>query len=308
MGTSNLQEKLGQNKWKILKNVLIYVGAAAAMSLLIVIVKFAKIPNPNLILVAGLIIITSMFGYGPGAVSAAGMLIYSVYFFSDDGSWIRFEKNGGEGLVKLIVSIVCVLLILAFVGHLRYRNVRIRNELAQINTRLKETNEELAINSATDTLTGVNNRLGFRNDFGSFVKQQLNVMVIDVDNFKHVNDTHGHVEGDRVLASVARHLCEAFGKESCYRYGGDEFLVILKDVSMPIFESKISQVEENISSDVFANGYKGVSISSGYAYGFAQSEDDLRAMMTMADENLYKAKQSGKARHCGSEYVNPTNS
>lgn len=306
MKTNSLKEKLGLKKWNILKQVLIYAGTAAAMSLLIVIVKFAKIPNPNLILVAGLIVITSMFGYGPGAISAVGMLIYSVYFFSDNGSWVHFEKNGGEGLVKLIVSIVCVIVILAFVGHLRYRNVKIRNELAQINSSLKENNEELAIISATDTLTGVYNRLGFRKDFGSFVKQQLNVMIIDVDDFKHVNDTHGHAEGDKVLANVAHHLCEAFGKESCYRYGGDEFLVILKDVSEPIFESKISQVEINISNDKFADGSTGISISSGYAYGFAHSEDDLRAMMTVADENLYKAKQNGKARHCGSEYVNPS--
>ena len=69
--------------------------------------------------------------------------------------------------------------------------------------------------------------------------------MLDLNDFKLINDTCGHEEGDRVLQEIGKMLSDTFGKEHCYRYGGDEFLVIVPDISTSEFNEKLEIIKQN---------------------------------------------------------------
>ena len=96
-----------------------------------------------------------------------------------------------------------------------------------------------------DALTQIGNRHALRRDYNSYQGHEVTVAMMDMDDFKRINDTHGHEEGDRVLREVGKLLSDTFGKEYCYRYGSDEFLLIVPDISISEFNEKLGTLEPN---------------------------------------------------------------
>ena len=113
-----------------------------------------------------------------------------------------------------------------------------------------------------------------------------------IDNFKVFNDKNGHHYGDELLKKFAAILQEAFGKKHCYRYGGDEYLIVLPEIKKDDFLQKIKTCEENINAHFHFSG--------GYTRGFVSSSRDLHHLINQADENLYEAKGAGKNKVIGS--------
>lgn len=163
-------------------------------------------------------------------------------------------------------------------------------------------------NANVDTLTGAFNRRWLEHVYErestrcSYNAQPLSMLMLDVDSFKPYNDEHGHLAGDYALSLVAHTLRNQLRpKDSLTRYGGEEFVILLPEISIEEARSigeRLRQSLERISSFYSPIGIlPGVTISIGLAQ--MQPSDSLQALLSRADEALYQAKQAGRNRICG---------
>ena len=239
---------------------------------LVLLVYFTSIPNPNMILITGLVICSAVFGLPGGIVSSITMIIYSMFFFSKNHSFFNYTQ---ENLNKLIVIIVGALTSMTFVILFRRRARKEQSELKSI--------------VHYDALTGIKNRHAFRNDVKKYYGTKISFMIIDVDDFKNINDNFGHQKGDMILKLFANLLAEAFDKEEVYRYGGDEFIV-LSSADEKLFKNQIENFKESLSN----NQEYPMKFSAGYVHGIISEDSDINRFTKLADKNLYESKQSGK--------------
>ncbi|MGN1388490.1 MAG: diguanylate cyclase domain-containing protein, partial [Bulleidia sp.] len=168
----------------------------------------------------------------------------------------------------------------------------VQYESTRIN--LEESNLQLYGESRTDELTGLLNRKAWRTDFTGCLGKQVSVALIDLDYFKHINDTFGHLVGDKVLTFVAGTIRNVFSdqEDSAYRYGGDELLIVSSGKEEQVFRKQLEQVQK-LCQDDSVLGFR-TDLSIGYCVGTPYSETDLRTMLKIADSCLYDVKNSGK--------------
>jgi diguanylate cyclase (GGDEF)-like protein len=161
-----------------------------------------------------------------------------------------------------------------------------RNQFA-----LEELNMQLAELSMTDDLTDLSNRVALKTNLAKFYHNELNLMMIDIDNFKKLNDTYGHQIGDEVLKTFASLLVDAFGKNNVYRYGGDEFLIVSNE-SVIDFKKKLKHLRSKVGS----YHYRGneLCFSSGYYHDFMANHEEFSKALEEADKRLYYSKNHGK--------------
>ena len=155
-------------------------------------------------------------------------------------------------------------------------------------TELKVYIKSLNDMAYVDALTGVGNRHALRRDYQSYQGHEVTVAMMDLDNFKLINDTYGHDEGDRVLREVGKLLSDTFGKEYCYRYGGDEFLLIVPDISISEFNEELETLKQNkpaIDDTVWAG------FSVGFVRAALTDSGMLRKLISQADEKMYESKR-----------------
>ncbi len=184
------------------------------------------------------------------------------------------------------------------IAHLKERI----EEINTLNEALKEDNLTLEAATIRDSLTGVKNRFALRRDYDNYSEQDIHIMMFDLDDFKSVNDIYGHSVGDYLLKQTGDSLIECFGAPYSYRYGGDEFLVIVPDMSEEDFKNSIMSLEKRLSEIFLEDKSFPVKFSAGYVYGKTLLQDDLRLMLRQADELLYESKQSGKNTFRGQKY------
>ncbi|MBE9166951.1 EAL domain-containing protein [Pleurocapsales cyanobacterium LEGE 06147] len=179
-------------------------------------------------------------------------------------------------------------------------------------TEHKEAEEQLLYDALHDTLTGLPNRTLLMDRLEQLIKrnqrhkeEQFAVLVLDIDRFKVINDSWGHLVGDRLLIALARRLekCQR-ASDTIARIGGDEFVILLEDISSV---DDAIQVAERIQHElilpfilngheVFVSASIGITLSSEH---YSQPASLLRD----ADSAMYCAKVRGKARH---EVFNPS--
>ena len=168
---------------------------------------------------------------------------------------------------------------------------------------LWDENNTLADLATKDGLTGLLNRRSFTGIarqllyLGERNKSNAGIFMIDIDNFKQVNDTHGHAAGDEVLKKVARVVQGSCRKSDlAARFGGEEFVVFFPDVQpaalLKIGEKLRTAVEKTSSGGI------GVTVSIGAAQENLSKGTDLTLfeLIKKADKNLYAAKKAGKNR------------
>jgi len=161
----------------------------------------------------------------------------------------------------------------------------------------KKRIEELSI---TDKLTGLYNRLKIDElllkqiEHFNRYETSFSIILLDIDNFKHVNDTYGHDVGDNVLKEIAFILKDNIRKiDEAGRWGGEEFLLICTNTSL--LNAKI--VAENIRKNIEDNDFKDIgklTVSSGVSTFL--KDDNSTTLFKRVDSALYKAKNSGKNR------------
>ena len=176
------------------------------------------------------------------------------------------------------------------------------NDLNVLNKNLQEDNLTLEAATIRDSLTGVKNRFALRRDYDTYHEMNIHLMMLDIDDFKHVNDHYGHSVGDYLLKKTGDALLDNFGADYSYRYGGDEFIVIYPDVSEDEFTKMIKSLSEQLEEIYLEDEKIPVHFSAGYVYGNSLLHDDLRLMLRAADELLYDAKKTGKNTFIGEEY------
>ena len=159
--------------------------------------------------------------------------------------------------------------------------------ITNLNDYIRNLNEMAHV----DALTGIRNRLALRRDYDSYQGHEVTVAMIDLNDFKLINDTRGHEEGDRILREIGNLLADTFGKEHCYRYGGDEFLIILPDAAVSEFSEKLEYVKQNKPA---IDDTSRAEFSIGFVRGMLDDSDTLRNLISSADEKMYEKKRDKK--------------
>ncbi len=180
-------------------------------------------------------------------------------------------------------------------------------EKAQLADQLAHANEELAKLAATDSLTRLPNRRAFdealvrdlaRNDRGV---AGFSVILIDIDHFKRVNDTHGHPAGDAVLVSVADALRRTLrAGDIAARYGGEEFAVIAAGCNLEGGRAAAERIRAEIERTVAATPVGTLSVTASLGVAEMRDADRPRGedLVKRADRALYAAKAAGRNTVC----------
>jgi diguanylate cyclase len=128
-------------------------------------------------------------------------------------------------------------------------------------------------------------------------KSPLSVALLDIDNFKQVNDTLGHQGGDEALIHLTKVIKEALRpSDSVARYGGEEFLIIFPDTDMATAMEVVERLQRELTKKFFLhnNERKLITFSAGVA--LRADEEDQENLIGRADKAMYHAKQTGKNR------------
>ncbi len=168
---------------------------------------------------------------------------------------------------------------------------------AWMSERYREVWENIA---RTDSLTGVLNRVAFEEAFLREVERakrygnSLSLILFDIDNFKKINDEHGHLSGDRVLRRVASIVSSSLREADFFaRWGGEEFIVLLPDTDLGKAISVAEKLRRRIESSRFGDNLR---VTASFGVAQLSSEDDRTSLLLKADKALYRAKMEGKNR------------
>ena len=158
----------------------------------------------------------------------------------------------------------------------------------------KSSIERLNFQASHDELTGAYNRTGYDFLLSNIDLKTTYMMLLDVDNFKSINDTYGHETGDMILVKLVNVLKSIFRDDDCIcRIGGDEFVVFMVhsgSMHRRLIESKIEQI--NLELQKTNDGLPPVSISVGIVDG--KDVTDTEQLFEKTDEAMYKSKKQGK--------------
>jgi len=157
-----------------------------------------------------------------------------------------------------------------------------------------------------DALTGVSSRTSLLNELEGAVSraaktgQPLCIIMADLDHFKEINDTHGHMVGDKVLAEVGARIRAALREfDVVGRYGGEEFVVVLENTSRHTARLIAERIRQRIASSPIKVGHLQLQLTISQGLAVRAEGDDLQRLLQRADDAMYQAKRAG--RNCVAE-------
>ncbi|HEX5329556.1 GGDEF domain-containing protein [Sulfuricurvum sp.] len=191
-----------------------------------------------------------------------------------------------------------------FIEGLSALNQNMSDELEKAQSKINTLNKELheaRASLTTDELTKVGNRQGFNEEMkllieaGQEKKLSLVLMMIDVDNFKYLNDEYGYVAGDKVLYFIAQTIKGMIRTaDSVYRYGGEEFAVVLNRCDVSQAQTIADKIREKIEKSNLLYAGKNVHVTISVGVTIHKQADTIETLVERADKALYCAKKSNK--------------
>ena len=174
-------------------------------------------------------------------------------------------------------------------------NVRTYQLLAE----LEQKKQELQLLADTDSMTGLYNHRYMFNFLDLLIEKSrkssrnFGVLLMDLDNFKSINDTHGHPVGDQVICQFAQRITDQFGKKAvCGRYGGEEFMVLLPDIKPGVLKQSGSTLLETMRSSTVSD--KGLTVHFSGGALVWDGKTGANELVSRVDKLLYAAKTGGK--------------
>jgi len=178
-------------------------------------------------------------------------------------------------------------------------------QLTEQNTQLQRSNQVLEQLSITDGLTKLNNHRSFQDHLTREIKrvnrysEPLSLLMIDIDDFKYINDHLGHPQGDKTLQGLAEVLSGRTRRSDiCARFGGDEFIILLPHKNKAQTFTLAQRICQSVASADLLSGDRLVTVSVGAA-NFPDDARDKKTLLQAADDLLYRAKKAGKNQACG---------
>lgn len=190
-------------------------------------------------------------------------------------------------------------------GELQAR-VAVGSRILSMETRLRENLAQQSELAARDGLTGLYNRRKFDTHLTEEIRRSrrynrpLALIMVDIDHFKHYNDTYGHVQGDRLLQELAKVLVHSVrSTDFVARYGGEEFAIILPETNKTCSLLAAEKIRAAVATHPFlmSGSQPGgsLTLSMGVA-SYPEDMPDTEVLVERADQALYQAKQTGRNR------------
>jgi diguanylate cyclase (GGDEF)-like protein len=210
---------------------------------------------------------------------------------------IRADQDAFESLVRFILKVIALDMSLAVESYCKAVTISLEDSLQ---TERGET-ERFRHLSITDSLTELHNHAFLRHllldklDESLARGEPLCVIMGDLDNFKQINDSHGHLVGDHVLRiAAARMVAASRSGDEIGRYGGEEFLFVLENTVLNDAAEVAERIRTRIASDAIR--YEAASIHASMSLGIAQARagDSVEDLIARADAALYAAKLAGR--------------
>lgn len=186
------------------------------------------------------------------------------------------------------------------IAHFRQMAESIRSHTEDLESKVRERTEALETQARTDALTGLANRHGMQlaldREASRAVRKNsvYGLIWIDIDDFKEINDTHGHAAGDQVLTRIGELLSrEVRGYELAARWGGDEFLLLVTPDNADALQTAAERIRTTIEREATIDSH---TVTASVGATLARSGETIESVLQRADEALYEAKQAGRNR------------
>ena len=241
--------------------------------------------------VAMLFIVIPMMSWGLGEALAVTLLIYLMFTFSTIDAKFDFADQSLWTLQFIMLGAGAVSLLLVA------RNVRLRKHDVAAQHGLVVAHDQIVELSHRDPLTGALNRRYFDLEFDNYLAQcrgkqnQFQFMLLDVDDFKTINDVCGHEAGDRVLKNIGTAFTEVLADNGrLVRMGGDEFAVVFADLDPVVIATRALKQFAELNAGSRHDEIVNASLSIGVASVPPHVDIDYRQLYKQADLALYRAK------------------
>jgi diguanylate cyclase (GGDEF)-like protein len=182
------------------------------------------------------------------------------------------------------------------------------NELAEKNAALEMVQQELEHKATHDSLTGLLNRAAFLEVLDREIsrcrreRRPLVATILDLDHFKHINDSFGHQVGDDVLIGTGECLRAVLRDyDVTGRYGGEEFVLLLPGLERQEAEARLDMIRREIASQSYPVEGRQVQVTASFGFAIPRGDDTVRTLLARADRALYRAKAEGRNRVCFGE-------
>jgi diguanylate cyclase (GGDEF)-like protein len=174
----------------------------------------------------------------------------------------------------------------------------------QVEKELRESEQRYKELSITDDLTRLYNLRHFYNQLKQEIDRSirynnpLSLLLIDIDDFKHYNDTYGHMEGDKVLSCLGKVVRECLRiTDSAFRYGGEEFIVILPETKGEDAINVAERIRKGFEAEILSpRPTKAVHNTVSIGASQYETKEELEVFIKRADKAMYIAKEQGKNR------------